>query len=143
MKTLRAKFERLHRGKKMKVAPDGTIMVEPTRVKKDDSRATSQLSNRKAKRISKSANKAKRSVVEFKEYLNDNNIALDPNGEYIKYAGDGIKEAKRRAKKVRDENWTAHIKPEDNVEARPVSNKELKHVQNRYDNVIKASEEKC
>lgn len=137
----KGEVQKTAQGKKMKVAPDGTIMVEPTHPQKDDSRATSQLRNRKAKRISKSANKAKRSVVEFKEYLNDNNIALDPNGEYIKYAGDGIKEAKRRAKKVRDENWTAHIKPEDNVEARPLSNKELKDVQNKYDNVIKASEE--
>lgn len=129
-------------GRNMKVAPDGKVLVEPIHPQLNDNKATSLLSNRRAKKVSKSAGNTKRSVVEFKNFLNKENIAIDPNsGEYMKYSGSGVESAKRIANRKRDDNWVAHIKPEDNVEARPLSAKELRMVENEYDNVIKTSEE--
>lgn len=126
----------------MKVAPDGKVLVEPIHPQLNDNKATSLLSNRRSKKVSKSAGNTKRSVVEFKNFLNKENIAIDPNsGEYMKYSGSGVESAKRIANRKRDDNWVAHIKPEDNVEARPLSAKELRMVENEYDNVIKTSEE--
>lgn len=127
-------------GKKMKVSANGDVMMEPTHPQLDDAQATEHLSNRKAKRISKSAKQAKKQTAQFSQYLNEENIAIH-NGEYMKFSGQGVDMAKKRALKAKQVDWTQFIEEGDDVQARPLSRSEQDEVNNKFEKVIEASEQ--
>ena len=98
------------------------------------------MSNRKAKRISKSAKQAKKQTAQFSQYLNEENIAMH-NGEYMKFSGQGVDMAKKRALKAKQVDWTQFIEEGDDVQARPLSRSEQAEVNNKFEKVIEASEQ--